>query len=174
MLDFDDVSNIVSGLAEKVVGNFTAAGLSLSAAESCTGGMFASAVVSIPRASAVFKGSAVCYCDAAKMRVLSVPAEILEAHFAESRECAAAMACGAMEIFSSDFAVSTTGFMDSNVGDKPEELAGCAFVAVARRSPGVRAELKVEKIVLNPSAKRDYNRACVVACALKQLVEFGK
>ncbi len=174
MLGFEDISKSISELAARIVKDFSEAGISLSAAESCTGGMLASAIVSVPHASATFKGSAVCYCDYAKMRVLKVPSEILEEHFAESAECAIAMARGAMEVFSSDIAVATTGFLDSNVGNKPASLAGCAFVAVASRVGGKSQKSEVRKIVLDTSAKRNYNRALVVEFALKQLVGFER
>ena len=168
MLGFEDISKSISELAARIVKDFSEAGISLSATESCT------AIVSVPHASATFKGSAVCYCDYAKMRVLKVPSEILEEHFAESAECAIAMARGAMEVFSSDIAVATTGFLDSNVGNKPASLAGCAFVAVASRVGGRSQKSEVRKIVLDTSAKRNYNRALVVEFALKQLVGFER
>ena len=53
-------------------------------------------------------------------------------------------------------------------------LAGCAFVAVASRVGGRSQKSEVRKIVLDTSAKRNYNRALVVEFALKQLVGFER
>lgn len=169
---YKDITSQISKLAERIVADFTSAGLSLSAAESCSGGMIASALVSIPHASAVFRGSAVCYCDEAKMRILGVPGQILKRNFAESSECAVEMARGALEIFSSDAAVSATGFLDSNVGDKPSELSGRVFLAVAYRPLGENPDFKVEEIALDPLSDRNLNRAKVVLRGLEKLLDI--
>ncbi|HXR12062.1 MAG TPA: nicotinamide-nucleotide amidohydrolase family protein, partial [Gaiellaceae bacterium] len=74
-----------------------ARGLSLATAESCTGGMVAARLTSIPGSSEVFLGGVVAYSDDVKRAELDVPAEILETHGAVSAEAAEAMARGARE-----------------------------------------------------------------------------
>ncbi|HNX51664.1 MAG TPA: CinA family nicotinamide mononucleotide deamidase-related protein [Thermoanaerobaculaceae bacterium] len=69
-------------------------GLRLAVAESCTGGMVASQLVSVPGASDVFLGGVVAYADDLKQALLGVTAELLAAHGAVSQEVANAMARG--------------------------------------------------------------------------------
>jgi nicotinamide-nucleotide amidase len=84
-------------------------GLTLAAAESCTGGMVAQRLTSIPGSSAVFVGAIVAYADEVKIRELGVPRETLERHGAVSAETAAAMAAGARERLATDVALAVTG-----------------------------------------------------------------
>ena len=96
-------------LAAELIDALRARGLRLSFAESCTGGMIASAVTDIAGASDIFSGSAVTYDNAAKENILGVSHETLAEHGAVSEECAREMAEGSKRIFSSDVALSVTG-----------------------------------------------------------------
>ncbi|MGX8177086.1 competence/damage-inducible protein A [Exiguobacterium artemiae] len=98
-----------TSLPEVVLDRCRAAGLTLSAAESLSGGAFGSALTDIAGASDVFRGSAVVYDDAAKVNLLGVPQELLDAHTAVSREAAIAMAEGARRLFQTDLAIALTG-----------------------------------------------------------------
>lgn len=129
----EDFSQKAAALAENIVRTYSQKGLTFCFAESCTGGLAASGIVGVPHASAVFKGSAVCYCDAAKTGFLGVEKGIVEKYFAESAECACAMAEACLVKFGADVAVSTTGFLDANTAPKPAGLAGKVFVAIASR-----------------------------------------
>ena len=84
-------------------------GLTLATAESCTGGLVAQRLTSVPGASDVFLGAVVAYSDDVKMRELDVPRELLNSHGAVSAEAAAAMAAGARARLGADVAVSVTG-----------------------------------------------------------------
>lgn len=84
-------------------------GLTLSAAESCTGGEIAHLVTSVPGSSAYFLGSVTSYAVSVKEQVLGVPAEVIERCGVVSSEVAAAMAEGVRRVTGSDFAVATTG-----------------------------------------------------------------
>jgi len=99
-------------------------GLTLATAESCTGGMVAERLTSIPGASAVFVGGIVAYADEVKARELGVPADVLERHGAVSGETAAAMAEGARVRLGADVAVAVTGIAgpDGGSADKPVGL----------------------------------------------------
>lgn len=83
--------------------------LTLSTAESCTGGMIGACFTSIPGSSAAVKGGVISYCDELKQALLGVSSDILETCGAVSRECALAMAAGARRACRSDIAVSVTG-----------------------------------------------------------------
>jgi nicotinamide-nucleotide amidase len=101
-----------------------ARGLKLSTAESCTGGMVAQRITSVPGSSDVFVGSIVAYADDVKARELGVPAELLDRYGAVSAETAEAMAAGARTRLGTDVAVSVTGIAGPGGGteEKPVGL----------------------------------------------------
>ena len=86
-----------------------AAGKTLSAAESCTGGEIAHLITSVPGSSAYFLGSVTSYAISVKEAVLGVPPAIIREKGVVSSEVAAAMAEGVRRVTGSDYAVSTTG-----------------------------------------------------------------
>lgn len=97
-------------------------------AESCTGGLAASAVARVPGVSAFFPGSIVTYSDVAKIEQLNVSPETLERHGAVSGECAVEMAWGALRRFDTRAAVSITGIAGPDGGslNKPVGTVWCA------------------------------------------------
>ena len=86
-----------------------ARGMTVAAAESCTGGLIAKRITDVQGASRVFMGGVVSYTDTVKHRVLGVPAEMLEEYGAVSAPVARAMAEGARKATTADVAVSVTG-----------------------------------------------------------------
>jgi nicotinamide-nucleotide amidase len=84
-------------------------GLTIAAAESCTGGLIGHELTQVPGSSAYFKGAVVAYDDAVKTRLLGVDAELIAARGAVSEEVARAMAVGARRALGADIAVATTG-----------------------------------------------------------------
>jgi nicotinamide-nucleotide amidase len=99
-------------------------GLTLATAESCTGGMVAQRLTSVPGSSRVFLGGVVAYADDVKAAELGVPGEMLERYGAVSAETAAAMAAGARERLGAAVAVSVTGIAgpDGGSAEKPVGL----------------------------------------------------
>lgn len=83
--------------------------MTVTTAESCTGGRIAAAITSVPGSSQVFPGAIVSYCDRVKQQLLSVPAEMLEAYTAVSAPVAEAMAKGAAQQMETELALSATG-----------------------------------------------------------------
>lgn len=105
-------------------------GLTLSSAESCTGGKFAAAVTDIPGISAVFQRGLVTYSSQAKMDELGVKAETLEKYGAVSEETAMEMVEGLRRVSGSDVCVSVTGIAGPGGGSdaKPVGLVYIGFV----------------------------------------------
>ncbi len=112
------------GVEEHVLELCRARGYSLATAESCTGGLVAARLTSVPGSSAVVLGGLVAYADDVKQAGLGVPAELIAAHGAVSAEVAAAMARGARERLGADVAVSVTGIAgpDGGSAEKPVGL----------------------------------------------------
>jgi nicotinamide-nucleotide amidase len=102
-------------------------GLTLSTAESCTGGLVAARLTSVPGSSDVVLGGIVAYADEVKLTELDVPAELIERHGAVSAEVAAAMARGARTRLGADVAVSVTGIAGPG-GGTPEKPVGLVYL----------------------------------------------
>ena len=105
-------------------------GLTLSAAESITGGLIAKCITDVPGASQVFLGGVVSYTNEVKNHVLGVPSSLLEAYGAVSEPVARAMAEGVRRITGSDLSVATTGLAGPD-GDDRGNPVGTVFVALS-------------------------------------------
>ena len=105
-------------------------GLTLATAESCTGGLVAARLTTVPGSSDVFRGCVVAYADDVKTRELGVPTDMLAAHGAVSAETAAAMAAGVRERLDTDVGVSDTGLAGPG-GGTPEKPVGLVYLHAA-------------------------------------------
>jgi nicotinamide-nucleotide amidase len=114
-------------IEEHVLTLLRARGLTFATAESCTGGLVAARVTSVPGSSASFLGSIVAYADDVKREDLGVPADVLAEHGAVSAETAAAMAHGARERLRADVAVAVTGIAGPG-GGTPEKPVGLVYL----------------------------------------------
>ncbi len=116
---------------EQVVGRLLRErGRTLAAAESCTGGLVAQLVTSVPGASAYFLGGVVAYSDAAKTAALGVPAELIERHGAVSEPVVRAMAEGVRARLGADLGVAISGISGPG-GGTPDKPLGTVHVAIA-------------------------------------------
>ncbi|HEV2723678.1 MAG TPA: competence/damage-inducible protein A [Thermoleophilaceae bacterium] len=127
------------------------AGRTVATAESCTGGLMAARLTEPPGASAYVAGGAVAYANEAKVALLGVSPELIEAHGAVSAQVAEAMAAGALERFDADVAIAITGVAGPGGGteDKPVGTvcwcalhAGGATLARDLWLPGDRNEIR--------------------------------
>ena len=115
---------------EAVVALYREKGLTLAAAESCTGGLIAKRITDVPGASHVFLGGVVSYTNGVKHGVLGVPQELLEAFGAVSEPVAGAMAEGVRRITGADIGVSVTGCAGPDRDDRNNPV-GTVYVGIA-------------------------------------------
>lgn len=127
-------------LPHVVVKRLKEKGLTIASAESCTGGMFASAVTDIPGASEIFPAGYVTYSNEAKMRDLGVKKETLEKYGAVSRETALEMAEGVRKRSGSDIGISVTGV--AGPGESEAKPAGMAFIGFSCGDKLICREIK--------------------------------
>ena len=116
-------------LAEVVVHKLQRRGLSLSSAESATGGLFAASITDVAGASQIFARGYVTYDEEAKISILGVDPSTINQYTVVSSEVAKEMAHGAMIQAGSDIAISVTGFAGPTADDG--RLPGTAFIGYA-------------------------------------------
>lgn len=104
--------------------------LTLSTAESCTGGMLGELITSVSGASEIFIGSVVSYANQVKIQQLGVDAQSLNEHGAVSEEIAVKMALGVKKKLQSDIGISITGIAGP-LGGSPEKPVGTFFIGYA-------------------------------------------
>ena len=143
-------------LAGAVVGLLARRRETLTTAESCTGGLLAGAITSVPGSSEVFREGVVVYSNAAKTARLGVPEALLAAHGAVSEPVALAMARGARERAAAKHALAITGVAGPG-GGTPDKPAGTVCLALAgpdgeraltRRWTGTREEVRGRSVNL--------------------------
>lgn len=151
---------------KKLVELLLARGMTVTAAESCTGGRIASAITAVPGSSGVFPGSFVTYCDRVKAGVLGVPEALLETCGAVSEPVARAMAQGAAEKMGTDLALSATGYAGPGGG----EDAPCGTVYLGLF---LRGQVFVEHHVFSGDRNQVQTHAAerAIAMALEHLEE---
>ena len=136
-------------------------GLTLATAESCTGGMVAARLTSVPGSSNVFVGAVVAYADEVKADALGVSEPLLERHGAVSTEVAAAMAAGTLERLGADVAVAVTGVAGPGGGTDAKPVG---LVYIHASWPGGE-----EGVELRLPGDRDAVRARATAASLHLL-----
>ena len=116
-------TNLVNLLSER--------GLTISTAESCTGGMIAAALVGCPGVSEALLEGCVCYSNEAKQRTLGVLTETLRDHGAVSAECALEMVHGICDYTGSDTAIAVTGIAGPGGGTETKPVGTVYIAALA-------------------------------------------
>lgn len=108
----------------------SAAGKTVSAAESCTGGTISALFTAVPGSSEYYLGSVTSYANSVKTGVLGVDPEIIEKYGAVSSECVAQMAEGVRRLTGSDFSVATSGIAGPGGGSESKPV-GLVWIGVS-------------------------------------------
>ena len=116
--------------------------LTVSTAESCTGGKLASKITSVPGSSAYYQGSIIAYSNEVKINELQVSGSDLEKHGAVSREVVEAMAKGVRIRFKTDVGLATSGIAGPD-GGTDEKPVGTIWIALSVLNTTLSAELKL-------------------------------
>lgn len=118
---------------EALIGKqLTQLGNTVAIAESCTGGSIVQAITTNAGASKYLKGSVVTYATSSKVKVLGVSEAIIENHSVVSEEVAKAMAKGVLELYDTDYAISTTGNAGPSKGDADAKV-GTVWIGIATK-----------------------------------------
>lgn len=118
---------------EVLVQTFTKTGVTLSTAESCTGGAISAQITAVPGASQMFQGAAVTYSNQSKIDVLGVSPDTLARYGAVSEPTVKEMAEGAKRAFHTDYAIATSGIAGPGGGTDTKPV-GTVCIAVAGKS----------------------------------------
>ncbi|WP_026614304.1 CinA family protein [Ensifer aridi] len=154
--------------ARAIIKDFTARGLKLATAESCTGGLIAGVLTEIAGSSSVVDRGFVTYSNDAKVQMLGVKLATLAAHGAVSRETAMEMALGAVSHSDSDFAVAVTGIAGPSGGSADKPVGLVHFAAAGRDGALVHREMRFGDI------GRDAVRLAAVRTALGLVGEIAQ
>jgi nicotinamide-nucleotide amidase len=119
-------------IEEAIKDRFLEKGLSLSTAESCTGGAISARLASVSGASQYFLGGCVVYSNEMKKKLLEVPEKTLEAYGAVSQETVEAMLEGSLQATGSDYALAISGIAGPT-GGSPEKPVGTIWAGVAKK-----------------------------------------
>ena len=155
---------VVHQLAIRVGNKLRDERLMLATAESCTGGMVATAITDISGSSAWFERGFVTYSNLAKIEMIGVPAALIEQHGAVSEPVAKAMAEGALRNSRAQVSVAITGVAGPAGGSDAKPVGTVSFAWSNRLHTGVETQLF--------KGDREQVRAQAAAHALCKLLEF--
>ncbi len=156
-------------IEDEVIRRCTERGVTISVAESCTGGLIGSLLVDVAGSSKVFAGGITAYHNAPKRQLLNVPRELLEAHGSVSEAAVKAMAAGARAAFNTTLAIGESGIAGPG-GGSAAKPSGTVFVGLASPTGTV-----VERYVF-PGSRRAYKMQVAeagLALVLRWLDEGG-
>jgi len=153
-------------LEEKIIRELQRRNYTVTTAESCTGGMIASAITDVPGASAVFEAGFVTYSNAMKTKLLAVPEETLARVGAVSAETVEAMAKGAANVAEANVAVAVSGIAGPG-GGTPEKPVGLVYICLHIRNVPDADGTYVYKC--NFSGSRDEVRRAVVEKVFEEM-----
>jgi nicotinamide-nucleotide amidase len=154
----------MSNLSLKLVKLLTKKKLTVSFAESCTGGLLASSITSISGSSKVFNMGLVTYSDNAKVKLLKVPKKTITKHGAVSYETCLSMVKNLSKISKSNISISITGIAGPNGGTK-EKPVGLVYIGLKKGSKIIikknlfksKKRISIQKATVNQTLKMILN-----------------
>ena len=158
------MNNATLQVMQKVHELFKKKGLSLSVAESCTGGLISHYITALPGASTFFEAGVVSYSAEMKKEILGVSSAIISKYGAVSEETAREMAEKIRTLTKTDFSVSTTGNLGPDVLEGKEK--GLVYIAVSKEGMTFSKELRL-------TGNREENKEDAALEALRFLVEIA-
>ena len=106
--------------------------LTITAAESCTGGMISSAIIHINGSSKIFKSSLIVYSNDMKSKLLNIPNDLITKNGAVSEIIAFNMAKNSLEILNADLSIAVTGIAGPT-GGSPDKPVGLVWIAIGTK-----------------------------------------
>ena len=106
--------------------------LTVTTAESCTGGMIASSIVSVSGSSAIFKSSVVTYSNEMKSKILNIPLKSINENGAVSKVIAYTMAYNVLNLMNSDISIAVTGIAGPGGGSKNKPV-GLVYIGIGTK-----------------------------------------
>ncbi len=167
-----EIPTYIDKAAQNVVQYYIANKLHIATAESCTGGMLASSITSVPGASEMFECGLVTYSERIKSELLGIPQDFITEHGVVSGEVALAMAKCVLEKSGADVGVGITGIAGPTGGTK-EQPIGTIFVSVVTKDKEITENLALSE----PAADADVrlrNRLMAVLYSLETAIEIVK
>ena len=143
------MDNTISGIIQKVHDLFKGKNLTLSVAESCTGGLISHHITALAGASSFFEAGVVVYSAEMKKKILGVSSAVITEHGVVSRETAEEMAEKVRAATGTDFSMATTGNLGPDVLEGKER--GLVYLAVSGNGKAFSEELHLTGIT------RDYS-----------------
>ena len=168
--EINNIRAYIDRLARNVVQYLIDEKLSLSAAESCTGGLLSSAITSVSGSSKIFECGVVSYSEKIKEELLGVPSETIDKYGVVSAETAIAMAEAVKELSKSDIAVGITG-LAGPAGAEDILPVGTIYISIAYGDRKIAENLKLYEL---GGFDREVNRLLTVALALEKVLEILK
>lgn len=157
-------------LAERAVNALSANGLAVGCAESCTGGLLASAITSVSGASSVFECGIVSYSERIKTELLNMTQEFIDTFGVVSAEVAAAMAAGIIKLSGCDVGVGITGIAGPGGGTENKPV-GTIYVSIIYKDKEITENLELYKL---GEFDREQNRLLAVSYALEGIADILK
>ena len=150
----------MKSLAHKTVKELTKKKLTISFAESCTGGMLSSKITSVSGSSKVFNLGLITYSNKTKIDILKVPKKIIVKHGAVSQECCLSMVKNLSKISKANISVSITGIAGPNGGTKLKPV-GLVYIGIKKENRIIikenlfknKSRISIQKATVNISLK---------------------
>lgn len=150
----------VGSVEEALVHALSARGLTVAAAESCTGGLVAARLTSVSGASEILRGSFVTYAEEAKESLVGVSRESLDQYSAVSKTVAAEMADGARNRMQANIGISVTGYAGPSGGTEKDPV-GTVYIGISTKK-----ETTVSRLSLSAMRPRNYIRTVAASRAM--------